>query len=112
MMFFGVCVCVCVSVCLSVSVCMRVCVCVRLSVCVHLSVCVCVCSFVRVCVRILGMYHICMYVFSFLCRLNHIGDWGTQFGMLTAHLKDKFPDYTKVSPPIGDLQAFYKVLGI
>ncbi|GIY05978.1 arginine--tRNA ligase, cytoplasmic [Caerostris extrusa] len=26
-------------------------------------------------------------------RLNHIGDWGTQFGMLIAHLQDKFPNY-------------------
>lgn len=42
-------------------------------------------------------------------RLNHVGDWGTQFGMLIANLKDKFPDYSTVSPPIGDLQAFYKV---
>ena len=42
-------------------------------------------------------------------RLNHIGDWGTQFGMLIAHLKDLFPDYTTVSAPIGDLQKFYKV---
>ncbi|XP_068958508.1 arginine--tRNA ligase, cytoplasmic isoform X2 [Petaurus breviceps papuanus] len=41
-------------------------------------------------------------------RLNHVGDWGTQFGMLIAHLQDKFPDYVTVSPPIGDLQAFYK----
>lgn len=41
-------------------------------------------------------------------RLNHLGDWGTQFGMLIAHLQDKFPDYLTVSPPIGDLQAFYK----
>uniref|UniRef100_G3QCA0 Arginine--tRNA ligase, cytoplasmic n=1 Tax=Gasterosteus aculeatus aculeatus TaxID=481459 RepID=G3QCA0_GASAC len=41
-------------------------------------------------------------------RLNHVGDWGTQFGMLIAHLQDKFPDYLTSSPPIGDLQAFYK----
>ncbi|CAM4671159.1 unnamed protein product [Leuciscus chuanchicus] len=41
-------------------------------------------------------------------RLNHVGDWGTQFGMLIAHLKDKFPNYLSVSPPISDLQSFYK----
>lgn len=38
-------------------------------------------------------------------RLNHIGDWGTQFGMLIAHLMEKFPDYNKKVPPIGDLQV-------
>ena len=43
-------------------------------------------------------------------RLNHVGDWGTQFGMLIAHLEDMFPDFKTTSPPIGDLQAFYKVL--
>ena len=42
-------------------------------------------------------------------RLNHVGDWGTQFGMLIAHLKDKFPNYASKSPQISDLQAFYKV---
>lgn len=41
-------------------------------------------------------------------RLNHIGDWGTQFGMLIALLQDKFPNYKTVSPPIHDLQQFYK----
>lgn len=41
-------------------------------------------------------------------RLNHVGDWGTQFGMLIAHLQDTFPDYLTKSPPIADLQAFYK----
>ncbi|XP_056140367.1 arginine--tRNA ligase, cytoplasmic [Lampris incognitus] len=41
-------------------------------------------------------------------RLNHVGDWGTQFGMLIAHLQDKFPDYLTTCPPIEDLQAFYK----
>jgi arginyl-tRNA synthetase len=44
-----------------------------------------------------------------ITRLNHVGDWGTQFGMLIAHLQDRFPDYVKKSPPISDLQAFYKV---
>ncbi|KAJ8878786.1 hypothetical protein PR048_019372 [Dryococelus australis] len=41
-------------------------------------------------------------------RVNHIGDWGTQFGMLIAHLQDKFPNYLKESPPINDLQEFYR----
>lgn len=42
-------------------------------------------------------------------RINHVGDWGTQFGMLIAHLQDKYPNFVKESPPIGDLQMFYKV---
>jgi arginyl-tRNA synthetase len=48
------------------------------------------------------------YIGYDVLRLNHIGDWGTQFGMLIAHLEDKFPNYATESPPIGDLQAFYK----
>ncbi|KAF8567160.1 hypothetical protein P879_05709 [Paragonimus westermani] len=40
-------------------------------------------------------------------KLNHIGDWGTQFGMLIAHLQELFPD-SDHAPPIADLQAFYK----
>ena len=27
-------------------------------------------------------------------RLNHVGDWGTQFGMLIAHLKATHPIFT------------------
>ncbi|CAO1420733.1 unnamed protein product [Diamesa hyperborea] len=41
-------------------------------------------------------------------RINHVGDWGTQFGMLIAHLEDRFPKFLTESPPISDLQAFYK----
>uniref|UniRef100_A0A183A106 Arginyl-tRNA synthetase n=1 Tax=Echinostoma caproni TaxID=27848 RepID=A0A183A106_9TREM len=41
-------------------------------------------------------------------KINHIGDWGTQFGMLIAHLQEMFPN-SDSAPPIGDLQAFYKV---
>ena len=48
------------------------------------------------------------FVGNDVLRLNHVGDWGTQFGMLIAHLKDKFPNYATVVPPISDLQAFYK----
>ncbi|XP_027357542.1 arginine--tRNA ligase, cytoplasmic-like isoform X2 [Abrus precatorius] len=42
-------------------------------------------------------------------RRNHIGDWGTQFGMLIAYLFEKFPNSKDVSEAaIGDLQALYK----
>jgi len=42
-------------------------------------------------------------------RLNHVGDWGTQFGMLIAHLQDKFPNYLTVAPPIQDLQVIMDI---
>ncbi|XP_022192695.2 arginine--tRNA ligase, cytoplasmic isoform X2 [Nilaparvata lugens] len=41
-------------------------------------------------------------------RLNHVGDWGTQFGMLIAQLTDMFPDYLVRSPSVSNLQQFYK----
>ncbi|QCS49218.1 arginine--tRNA ligase [Picosynechococcus sp. PCC 11901] len=43
-------------------------------------------------------------------RLNHVGDWGTQFGMLITYLKEAYPDaLTKADVlDIGDLVAFYK----
>jgi len=42
-------------------------------------------------------------------RTNHLGDWGTQFGMLIAELDDKFPDLlTHGNVHLGDLQTFYK----
>lgn len=43
-------------------------------------------------------------------RVSHIGDWGTQFGMLIAYLKEACPD--AITKPeaidIGDIEDFYK----
>ncbi|KAJ8901811.1 hypothetical protein NDN08_004016 [Rhodosorus marinus] len=42
-------------------------------------------------------------------RLNHIGDWGTQFGMLILYLKQVAPEVIKGEEvDLGDLVAFYK----
>ncbi len=43
-------------------------------------------------------------------RLNHIGDWGTQFGMLIAYLKEVKPEVliTANAVNIGDLVTLYK----
>ena len=43
-------------------------------------------------------------------RLNHVGDWGTQFGMLITHLKDIYPESINNFKNInlGDLVNFYK----
>lgn len=40
-------------------------------------------------------------------RINHIGDWGTQFGMLISHLFDTYPDYLSNQPDLKDLESFY-----
>lgn len=41
-------------------------------------------------------------------RTNHLGDWGTQFGMLIAYMKETFPDYEEKTPEIKDLDDYYK----
>jgi arginyl-tRNA synthetase len=43
-------------------------------------------------------------------RLNHVGDWGTQFGMLIAYLREAYPDALTTADAlnIGDLVTFYK----
>ncbi|XHU96512.1 MAG: arginine--tRNA ligase [cyanobacterium endosymbiont of Rhopalodia gibba] len=43
-------------------------------------------------------------------RLNHLGDWGTQFGMLIAYLSEVYPTAltTADALDIGDLGTFYK----
>ncbi|CAB9498736.1 Arginine--tRNA ligase [Seminavis robusta] len=45
-------------------------------------------------------------------RLNHVGDWGTQFGMLVEHLRDEYPaalnKETSQDVDLGDLVMLYK----
>ncbi len=43
-------------------------------------------------------------------RLNHVGDWGTQFGMLVAYLREVCPEAIAGDSALdlGDLVAFYK----
>eukprot|EP00744_Colponema_vietnamica_P005585 GILI01008168.1.p1 GENE.GILI01008168.1~~GILI01008168.1.p1 ORF type:complete len:705 (-),score=265.92 GILI01008168.1:157-2271(-) len=41
-------------------------------------------------------------------RINHVGDWGTQFGMLIMYLRESFPDFLSNPPAISDLVEFYK----
>ncbi|HSW45989.1 MAG TPA: arginine--tRNA ligase, partial [Phycisphaerae bacterium] len=42
-------------------------------------------------------------------RQNHVGDWGTQFGMLIAYLKEKMPSALEGSSDVrvADLEGFY-----
>lgn len=43
-------------------------------------------------------------------RLNHVGDWGTQFGMLIAYLREAYPEalITANALDLGDLVTLYR----
>ena len=44
-----------------------------------------------------------LFCLSQVSRLNHVGDWGTQFGMLILFLREAYPDFTSNPPNITDL---------
>ncbi|RUO36966.1 arginine--tRNA ligase [Aliidiomarina shirensis] len=39
---------------------------------------------------------------------NHVGDWGTQFGMLLAHMEDSLQEASSDELALSDLETFYK----
>jgi len=41
-------------------------------------------------------------------RQNHVGDWGTQFGMLLAHMADLKAAGGELSMQLADLESFYR----
>ena len=41
-------------------------------------------------------------------RQNHVGDWGTQFGMLIAHLRGRGGDSNALKAELADLENFYR----
>lgn len=41
-------------------------------------------------------------------RINHVGDWGTQFGMLICHLTETYPAWEREMPDVQDLTKLYK----
>ncbi|MDP6098415.1 MAG: arginine--tRNA ligase, partial [Gammaproteobacteria bacterium] len=43
-----------------------------------------------------------------IIRQNHVGDWGTQFGMLIAYLQEVSADTEELPTRLADLETFYR----
>ncbi|CRG97754.1 arginine--tRNA ligase, putative [Plasmodium gallinaceum] len=41
-------------------------------------------------------------------RINHIGDWGTQFGMIINYISLNYPNFKKEMPQLNDLTGLYQ----
>jgi arginyl-tRNA synthetase len=48
------------------------------------------------------------YLGHTVVRANHVGDWGTQFGMLIEHLLDVGEDAARTALSAGEINAFYQ----
>ncbi|MDP6417747.1 MAG: arginine--tRNA ligase, partial [Gammaproteobacteria bacterium] len=42
-----------------------------------------------------------------IVRQNHVGDWGTQFGMLIAHMQEITTEHGDLPQQLADLEKFY-----
>lgn len=49
-----------------------------------------------------------MFVGNTVVRENHVGDWGTPFGMLIEHLVDLGETNAAEELSVGDLDSFYR----
>jgi arginyl-tRNA synthetase len=43
-----------------------------------------------------------------IVRQNHVGDWGTQFGMLIAYMREVMQDNEDLPTQLADLETFYR----
>ena len=55
-----------------------------------------------------AVVHVLEYLGDTVIRANHIGDWGTQFGMLLEHLLDVGEDAANAQLAAGEINAFYQ----
>jgi arginyl-tRNA synthetase len=55
-----------------------------------------------------AVVHVLEYLGDTVIRANHIGDWGTQFGMLLEHLLDVGEEAANAQLAAGEINAFYQ----